>query len=169
MYSSAVDCDSDTLTQHPTLTLAPYYHMIYFLDAIEGHLNITSNTTIHKSVSEDTLNDAGEMFIYLLTCSKPKLGWIQFYKDLLGNSSPKMIILELNRILHSNKLSENSQVEKQVLDLVTRKLNLSYSNLNSLNGSWNKDGKIHFIIMFSMKSFRCDETPSIKQSSSSHY
>ena len=82
------------------------------------------------------------MFIYLLTCPTRKIGWIKFYKDLLENSSPNVIILELNRILHSNKIDDDNQIEKQVLDLVRTKLGLSFSNLTSLAGNWKSDGKI---------------------------
>ena len=122
--SNSVSCEN---TGPDDETFVHIQHLRSLLTSIEEYLSVASNVTIQENVQENTLESAGEMFIYLLTCPKPKLGWIQFYENLMENFPPNIIVLELNRLLHSKKNSHS--IEKKVLYLVRKKLNIFDNNI----------------------------------------
>ena len=109
------------------------------LTSIEEYLGVASNLTIQENVKENALESAGDMFIYLLTCTKQKLGWIQFYENLMENFPPNIIVLELNRLLHSKKNSHS--IEKKVLYLVRKKLNIFDNNIKLFSENLDAKGK----------------------------
>ena len=66
--------------------------------AVEKKLHIKSSEKIDETLTNEELQTAGEMFIYLTMCPYTK-PWIVFYKDLFLAQSPDQIILTLNRVM----------------------------------------------------------------------
>ena len=52
-------------------------------------------------MTEETLETAGEMYIYLIYCPSDSrtVSWSQFYRDLLTDHQPTTILLTLARVL----------------------------------------------------------------------
>ena len=56
-------------------------------------------------MTEETLETAGEMYIYLIYCPSDSrtVSWSQFYRDLLTDHQPTTILLTLARVLSKVK------------------------------------------------------------------
>ena len=60
-------------------------------------INVNGNNSYN--FTNEYLETGAKMFIYWNLCPKFMLDWAQFYKDLLQNASPDIIVLTLNRIM----------------------------------------------------------------------
>ena len=56
------------------------------------------STEALNNVTDETFQTAAEMFFYLNLCPKSKFEWIQLFSDLLGKSSPDIILQTFSRI-----------------------------------------------------------------------
>ena len=74
---------------------------------IETKLRIVrpSNNGIKRKISDENLNDAAEIYIYLTYCPNPdyrspnKNSWVELYKTLFSTNKQQSIILSLSRII----------------------------------------------------------------------
>ena len=78
------------------------------INMVEDKLKINSSVTPHENLTGDTLQIAGEMFIYLSICPHKLL---PFYYDLFKTASPEQIALALTSVI---KTSQNSAKEVSV-------------------------------------------------------
>ena len=69
-------------------------------------INLNGNNTYN--FTNEYLETGAEMFIYWNLCPKFLLHWAQFYKDLLQNASPDIIVLTLNRIMVTGRKNGDS-------------------------------------------------------------
>ena len=80
--------------------------------AVEQMLQIESSEQINKTLTNENLQSAGEMFLYLVMCPYTVKPWLLFYKELFQTQSPDQIILTLNRVMkgprtHTNEFYKN--------------------------------------------------------------
>ena len=66
--------------------------------AVEHMLQIQSSDQINETLTNEELQIAAEMFLYLTVCPDTIKPWIVFYRDLFQTQSPDQIILTLNRL-----------------------------------------------------------------------
>ena len=78
------------------------------INIVEDKLKINASVTPHENVTGETLQTAGEMFIYVSVCPH---ALISFYHDLFKTSSSREILLALTSIM---KTSQNSAKETSV-------------------------------------------------------
>ena len=70
---------------------------------LEKMLHINSSELVYQNVTEKTLEDAAQVFIYLSFCpGQELLSWKQFFQNLFQNFQAKMMLLNLNRILKNS-------------------------------------------------------------------
>ena len=134
--------------------------MLSQVKTVEQKLQIESSEQIDESLTNEELQTAAEMFLYLIIC--PNTAWLKswssFYKDLFLTQPADKMILTLNRIMKT-ETSHDKDGKLQAGKLLKRTsnlLSLSFDNIQSLlpekksrNGSLNrdlqmKDGKIFF-------------------------
>ena len=103
--------------------------------SIEDGLNVMATDITFENITDEALEMAGEMFIYLNQCPGYLYGWQLFYSDLLNGSPPDVIILTLNRILKSAKNSEDviANLAKMILGRITDLLQLKYEGILDLS------------------------------------
>ena len=87
------------------------------VEAIEKMLNITSSDLTFNNMTSEKLKTAAEIFMYLNSCSLDLIPLINFFKDLLMNKSPDIILLTLNRFLKVRETSDNKNF-KMVLQKI---------------------------------------------------
>ena len=78
------------------------------INIVEDKLKINASVTPHENVTGETLQTAGEMFIYLTICPHKLL---PFYYNLFKTSSPTQIALALTSVI---KTSQNSAKEVSI-------------------------------------------------------
>ena len=85
--------------------------LIKVTEELEKMLQIKSSETVYTNVTDETLKNAAKVFLYLSFCpGKDLLSWKEFFLNMFKNQ-PKMILLNLNRILmNSNGFIQNSTV-----------------------------------------------------------
>jgi len=133
------------------------------VQAIEELLKVSSSDIIWNNLTESTLRGAGEMFIYLNSCSHVLEPWVLFYKNLFQKESLDTITLTLNRILKNgnNQQNKNKNLQNIALTLFNRINSLfsfKYQEIQSLingnrNLSWSLErytGMLIFFIMLSI-------------------
>ena len=77
------------------------------LEDIAGGLNVTASSTVMAGVSEETLEAAAELYVYLIYCPTDKRKeWRGFYTNLLRKPL-KTIILTLSSIMSQKKMMSN--------------------------------------------------------------
>ena len=74
--------------------------------AVERILHIESSEQINETLTNEELQTAGEIFVYLIMCSDTMKPWIIFYKELFQTQSPDQIILTLNRLMKGVKTAQ---------------------------------------------------------------
>ena len=78
--------------------------------AVEQMMNIESSEQINETLTDEALQTAAEMFIYLSTCPKHDmkwfLSWSSFYTDLFRTQPADQIILTLNRMMKTETLQD---------------------------------------------------------------
>ena len=87
------------------------------------------------NVSDETFQTAAEMFFYLNLCPKSRFEWIQLFSDLLGKSSPDIILQTLNRIMVTARRKRDKvlvEIVKKILLKVCEKLPLNVGVFNIL-------------------------------------
>ena len=62
------------------------------------NIGLNVSDSVHANVTDDTLERAADIFIYLNFCPK-LLTWKRFLEDLLANSSLQTILKTLNRMV----------------------------------------------------------------------
>ena len=75
---------------------------------------ITPSTEIDDSVTEDALNAASEIFIYLSSCPKKINLWNLVFKELIMTQSLSRILLTLNRIRKS-ELTDTGKIKPKLV------------------------------------------------------
>ena len=95
-------------------------------------LNVTD--IAHENVSNETLDSAAKMFIYLNFCPK-LLTWRQFMEDLFVNASLQTILRTLNRMVKGSAEVESRIskiiIAKKLLDRLNTKFTLKYNSISS--------------------------------------
>ena len=111
---------------------------------MEGAINQISKEISQKAVdsaqvltnvSDETFQTAAEMFFYLNLCPKSRFEWIQLFSDLLGKSSPDIILQTLNRIMVTARRKRDKvlvEIVKKILLKVCEKLPLNIGIFNIL-------------------------------------
>ena len=66
--------------------------------AVEQIIHFESTEQIDETLTNEKLQNAGEMFLYLIMCPTAIKPWVMFYKDLYLTQSPDHILLTLNRL-----------------------------------------------------------------------
>ena len=99
---------------------------------IERTLQVSASQYILQNVEEAKLKIAGEMFLYLISCSEAFDYMFLFLKDLFENEHPDRIILILNKILKndSGNLSSKKHFEK-IFKKMTNLFTLKYPAIQS--------------------------------------
>ena len=138
--SSCITSVSSTLFSDEILALN--------MELIEKELGLNTTDDFNNKVSNETLEIAGEMFIYLNLCPKFMWRWINLYVDLLQNSPPDIIVQTLNRILYQAKKNNDKSVfniTKSLFIKITKNLSLdeTYSKLTHKNQSKVNSFSIH--------------------------
>ena len=82
------------------------------VEAVEQELQIESSEQINDNLTNDKLQTAAEMFVYLIMCPNDMKPWIVFYKNLFKTQSPDQIILTLNRIIKGSKTVHLTNIAK---------------------------------------------------------
>lgn len=106
---------------------------------IEKLLNMktVSQSNDVKNMDKSTMKIAAEMFIFLNFCPDQlfQSPWVKFYRDVIQNQPPKMIILALNRLLKTISTENKSlfQIPHKLLRKLLTMLDLQYENLYSLS------------------------------------
>ena len=122
------------------------------MELIKNHFNV--NETLHSdhTISNETIEAAGEMFIYLYLCPKFNWRWTNFYVDLLQNSPLDIIIQTLNRIMYTGKIKGDKyifnvtkKVFLKVFDSFNINISMPYNKWHKGNLRSNETGKIKLV------------------------
>ena len=131
LKSLDVECDRD----YPIL--APYV-ILSQVQTVEEKLQIESSERINDTLTNDELQTAGEMFLYLYACPKHDMEWFiswsSFYTDLFSQSADQ-IILTLNRMMESKILQDKDGGKFRAEKLQKRTsslMSLNYDQIQSL-------------------------------------
>ena len=95
--------------------------------------NIDSNDTL--DISYESLEMAGEMFIYANLCPRVMYEWKQFYVDLMQNASPDVIVQTLNRVIVTAKRKNDKtimNIGKNLFMEVTKHFALQFQTIDVL-------------------------------------
>ena len=92
------------------------------LKAVEQMLQIESSEQINKTLTNENLQSAGEMFLHLFMCPYTEKPWLLFYKELFQTQSPDQIILTLNRIMKGPRAQTNKFFKNVAEILLNRTL-----------------------------------------------
>ena len=88
---------------------------------LEKILQVNSSLIVSTNVTDETLENAAKVFIYLSFCPGPELlSWKQFFQNMFQNFQSKMMLLNLNRIL---KNSEGS-IKKITLSIMDKLISI---------------------------------------------
>ena len=90
---------------------------------VEKKLKIKSSEQ-KKALTNEELQTAGEMFLYLNMCPDTMKPWLVFYKDLFQSHSPDQIILTLNRLMKGTKTQTKEFFENMAHIFLNRVLKL---------------------------------------------
>ena len=96
--------------------------------------SVNSTDIPTNDIQEETLKEAADMFIYLNSCTKTFMAWIDFYRRLFNNSNPPVVLLMLNRLILKAKN------EKQYSEVATVLLERSSSYLKNNIDKMEKQG-----------------------------
>ena len=109
---------------------------------LENKLNVSLYNNFYENISEDTLNNAGKMFLYMNSCPRNvfRSELRKSFEDYLLNQNLKNILMFLNRILIKSS-DNNIAVKKTATALIDR-----ICHIKGL-----KFKKIHSILSFQKK------------------
>ena len=105
------------------------------LGQLEQMLGVQPDTNYHFDILEDTFEEAAEQFLYLTTCPNRIKDWVSLFKSLLENSSPKLLILSLNRFLKASDNSYIKPIATKLLAKVQNYITLYYGDIDSLTSN----------------------------------
>ena len=114
-----------------------YNDLSYLVNKLEQQLEVNSSAMIHKNISAEHLNAAGDIFVYLNACPTPNFYWFRpykmFYKNLFETKSPKEIILTINRFMKTlAAIDEDITIEEKLFKRATKLFNLKYKEIQSM-------------------------------------
>ena len=94
------------------------------------------------NISNEFLQTASEMFIYLHLCPKFTFKWNNLYIDLLLNATPDIIVLTLNKLMVIGSRNGDKNVvdtAKTVLMDIATTLSLNFQTMNPLAKNTSKE------------------------------
>ena len=105
------------------------------VEAVEQKLQIKSSQQKIETLTNEDLQTAAEMFIYLNMC--PKIWfkfWSSFYSELFLQTTDK-IILTLNRMMKSKgtQVKDGNIRAEKLMEKITNKLSLRYKEIQRLS------------------------------------
>ena len=114
-------------------------HDLHIIDAnqknLEEKLNVSTSTKFHDEITEETLQTAGEMFIYLNSCPYVYISYVmkitKSLKSYISTENVKSILLFLNRLL-INSNEDNEIVKKAALAVLNKLLHLKGLKLRKI-------------------------------------
>ena len=80
------------------------------------------------NTTNEILNAAAEMFVFMYYCPRHDSAWKQFYKNLLKTNKPDTILLTLNRLMKTEK----QKVARSLLEYLENHWNLKFRNITTL-------------------------------------
>ena len=120
----------------------PIYRQLHFNDVItsqisevEKQLQVTTSESIFKNMTQETLQKAAEMFIFLASCSETVRSWFYFYEDLFTQQSPAQIIVTLNRVLKGQTTPENmdmKSIARKLFRKIDSVISLKYTEIKKI-------------------------------------
>ena len=103
------------------------------VEAVEQLLQIESSEQINETLTNEELQTAAEMFIYLNSCpTKWSKSWSSFYKDLFLSLPADQIILTLNRMMKTKRSEEDKLRAKKLMRRTSNLLSLNFERIQSL-------------------------------------
>ena len=111
-----------------------YSEVVSQVNAVEQILQINSTDIIYENITTSVLKDAGEMFIYLNSCSDLLKPWFLFYTDLFQNQTIDVVILTLNRIMKNKGKKENQLmiIAEEIFEKTSSLLKLKYQEIENV-------------------------------------
>ena len=109
--------------------------------AVEQMLNITSSDLVFNNITPSTLKAAAEMFMYLNSCSFDLIPLVKFFKDLLMNKRPDIILLTLNRMLKVKDKTDTHHFKRtlrKIFDTTYYVFSKDYSKMKNM--TWKQIG-----------------------------
>ena len=111
-------------------------HDLHIIDAnqknLEEKLNVSTSTKFHDEITEETLQTAGEMFIYMNSCPNGFDSKItKSLKSYISTENVKSILLFLNRLL-INSDEDDEIVKKAALAVLNKLLHLKGLKLRKI-------------------------------------
>ena len=117
------------------------YEIKNHVGAIERQFNITPSKPLarFRNMTEEKLEIAAEMFIYLIICPNPDddlkedwlASWSEFYIDLLKHKSPEQIIFTLKKVM-KNPIQKEKEWASKLLRRAVALIPLYYEDIRSL-------------------------------------
>ena len=106
---------------------------------VENKLNVKSSELKLGDITNENLENAGKMFVYLNMCLRDQwhTSWYNFYNNLFKNQQVNNMVLTLNRIMKSRKTPLNKSVlylAEKLLKRITKLFSLKYNEIKSLSG-----------------------------------
>ena len=97
--------------------------MLSQVEAVEQKLQIESYEQINEILlTNEELQSAGEMFLYLTMCSDTIEPWIVFYNNLFQTQSPDLVLLTLNRLIKGTKTEHFTKIAKALSSSMKMKM-----------------------------------------------
>ena len=117
-----------------------------FVKGVEYELGIESSDLKNLNITSTDLDNAAEMFVYLLICPHTEdwmqwfRSWHQFYDTHYTTQPPDKIVLTRNRIMKTLPPSDNKVWARNIFKNVITLLNLNHEHIKKIlpNGMWNE-------------------------------
>ena len=111
-------------------------NIMSLVKAVEEKLQVDSSDEINKSMKNEDLKTAAEMFMYLSLCPDSRWfkSWFTFYKDLFLTQSADKIILTLNRMMKTKTSKDNAGKNRaeKLIRKTKNLLSLKFEEIQSL-------------------------------------
>ena len=124
-----------------------YWDVDQLVDALEERIGYKAPKEVDKSVTNETINAAAEMFIYLTFCRNGgNAAWAQLYKNLFQDHNPDVILITLNRLMKTS----HHDVAKNILEYLEIKWDLKFQSVvagsNRMNSSIARTLRLIFVL-----------------------
>ena len=112
-----------------------------FSKTIAQRINVSISDTINPNIKIETTERAAKIFLYLHTCPKSLVTWKFLFKELFLKSTPKLMILTLNRLMISAETKNYKffQIFQKIFDKLGQVLDLKYKYVDRLKGAKEDD------------------------------
>ena len=101
--------------------------------AVEQELQLESSDQVIETMTNEELQSAAEMFIYLIMCPEAIVPWFTYYKDLFLTKSVDQIILSLNRIMKTKSTQNmDAKVAENLLKRISNLMSLQFERIQNL-------------------------------------